>query len=909
MDYLCECTSDRDRREALKQLPPDLPSSYERILDRVNRSNKQNQRLVKHALHWIAYAGRPLTTVELLQALVIRAGDTSFESSAMTTEDELLHWCSSLVRKNRTCTALELAHFTVKEFLITIDPVIKPSFIDYQLSGDHSFLAEACIAFLTCKSFEHQGRVSDLPAAHREGDEDRDNFFKNFPFITYASCYWDDHVHLSRRPAVQETVMDLFIPKDRYTFQFWTSEFLLHKRVGVEDVLNDESDEPSALHWAACLGLPSVCSNLIENGMDVNKQSKFGRPLNCVILSYWVMDTEPNLLELVCSDAKSSFARKSILQMMLGAGANINTEVGTGKYATCTAFQLALEAEKHSDHPYALGALLDAGCSVSSNDFAIVISQLKEGEDTTWEDHTYLNNLVEFVEGIARNFENYSRSSICLEFFEFVMQMLFCGCTASYLPTFFKIKFENCFPGPGGKRLQRLITEEEQKGERKLIKVLSEAIRMTSDSAGGAIEILQESLTHAVENYKAEIVSILLEVNHDIEPSNRPNSASFEGKSYLQWIALTMLDYACDREQALDVLEALVNNGANVSTVDVDDLVVWKVVIEEGDLDFFKLFWAPSKAIKHYNSTGTNTTSENIKKLLNCAICSKNIPVAEFLLAESHDGALLSKFEWLDFAMSQNNSKILSFLLEQSGTFQREDINRQLALHTLAKSHMSLENFQFLTNQGASTSLQDRNGNTPSHLLSQSHEQVSLEKLRCLSVSNADLNLLNSRGLTPLALAVICKNNPAVQLLLDSGADPEKALAGQQTALHLACLVGNTEAAKALLDHGCNPNPEDSSGSKPIDIALTCGYSELASLFQSATDKHSHNSSGERAQGSHDIEMSEPLKDCHGELPLRTVEPLGSEASPLPLLKRKNPATNFEAPTSMPGKRPRANPA
>ena len=47
MDYLCECNNDPDRREALKQLPPDLPSSYERILERVNRSSRENQELVE----------------------------------------------------------------------------------------------------------------------------------------------------------------------------------------------------------------------------------------------------------------------------------------------------------------------------------------------------------------------------------------------------------------------------------------------------------------------------------------------------------------------------------------------------------------------------------------------------------------------------------------------------------------------------------------------------------------------------------------------------------------------------------------------------------------------------------------------------------------------------------------------
>ncbi|KAH9216159.1 hypothetical protein DL95DRAFT_297615, partial [Leptodontidium sp. 2 PMI_412] len=79
----------------------------------------------------------PLTTNQLLQALAVREGDTAFDSSRMTTERRLLHWCSSLVRKNPASGRLELAHFTVEEFLCAIDPLGKPYLAPYRLAGDH----------------------------------------------------------------------------------------------------------------------------------------------------------------------------------------------------------------------------------------------------------------------------------------------------------------------------------------------------------------------------------------------------------------------------------------------------------------------------------------------------------------------------------------------------------------------------------------------------------------------------------------------------------------------------------------------------------------------------------------------------------------------------------------------------
>ena len=85
MDYLCECTNDRERREALDKLPPDLPSSYERILERINNSpNKTNQRLVARALEWIMFAERPLQTQQLLEALAVNEGDDDIYPDART---------------------------------------------------------------------------------------------------------------------------------------------------------------------------------------------------------------------------------------------------------------------------------------------------------------------------------------------------------------------------------------------------------------------------------------------------------------------------------------------------------------------------------------------------------------------------------------------------------------------------------------------------------------------------------------------------------------------------------------------------------------------------------------------------------------------------------------------------------
>jgi hypothetical protein len=58
-----------------------------------------------------------LSTKALIEAISINPGDTCRDESAMSEEDYILRWCSSLVRKAVDGESIEIAHFTVKEFL------------------------------------------------------------------------------------------------------------------------------------------------------------------------------------------------------------------------------------------------------------------------------------------------------------------------------------------------------------------------------------------------------------------------------------------------------------------------------------------------------------------------------------------------------------------------------------------------------------------------------------------------------------------------------------------------------------------------------------------------------------------------------------------------------------------------
>ncbi|TGO72234.1 hypothetical protein BELL_0477g00090 [Botrytis elliptica] len=311
MDYLCECSTDRDRREALRKLPPDLPKSYERILDRVNRSSKENQTLVRHTLLWVVYAKEPLTITQLLQALAVRPGDETFEKENMTTLDELLNWCSSLIRQKSQSDELELAHFTVKEYLLSLSEECGPGISQYRLSGDHAEIVRMCYDFLSLSEFDGMPLpVTNFGQELTDFNEAWTEFKDNYSFIEYVFYFWPEHVHQSTWSEISNEVLLLFDEK-RSSYRLWTFGFyhytmlFLHRYTGLlklDDLLPADHlncvmgpSRPSALHWAAMIALPDLCTALIDRGTDLNAPSVVGSPLECAILCSYAIYEDAHL--------------------------------------------------------------------------------------------------------------------------------------------------------------------------------------------------------------------------------------------------------------------------------------------------------------------------------------------------------------------------------------------------------------------------------------------------------------------------------------------------------------------------------------------------------------------------------------------------------------------------------------
>ncbi len=155
MDYLCELTNDIARRKALNSLPPTLNATYERILRQINNRSQDAQKLVQRTLRWILESHTSLSITALREAVSINIGDTKLDRDAMPPEDEILRCCSSLVRRSAVGPGLELAHFTVKEFLVGLGECQGNEFNLFRTNpvDTELYIAEVCLTYLTLQDF------------------------------------------------------------------------------------------------------------------------------------------------------------------------------------------------------------------------------------------------------------------------------------------------------------------------------------------------------------------------------------------------------------------------------------------------------------------------------------------------------------------------------------------------------------------------------------------------------------------------------------------------------------------------------------------------------------------------------------------------------------------------------------
>ena len=149
---ICAQVSDFGIVEALKIIPKDLDTTYERILDTINQKPPAQRELARKALLFIAYAREPVSINVLALALAVGDHTQSLDMlrSSISTEKMILNTCSNLLSIDNTDPNIQrvcFIHFSVHEFLTSHQSkLLRTLSLEYELA--HREIARMCMAFL-----------------------------------------------------------------------------------------------------------------------------------------------------------------------------------------------------------------------------------------------------------------------------------------------------------------------------------------------------------------------------------------------------------------------------------------------------------------------------------------------------------------------------------------------------------------------------------------------------------------------------------------------------------------------------------------------------------------------------------------------------------------------------------------
>jgi hypothetical protein len=306
--------SERQLEHILDEAPMGLDNLYDENWLKITKLSERDQIRAFSILRWAAFGMRPLTILELTEALATvdddNCGDISSdelpdEVDADYVDSEIVGLCHSLVEIKETASeqslgamTVHLAHFSVKQYVIRHLSI--PGLMDLNQnlrSGEaiqSNELGKTCLLYL---SFPKVWQPPALPIHSLAGR----------PFLAYAAVLWPPHIRTGTRnypdlvPLIRklfdtsncnwESWRDYFDAADKPHMQKWSGR----------SILNAESP----MHYAAMFGLEDVVVHLIDT-VNIDVQQVHADYGTALLVS-------------------SAFGHCSIVKLLLERGADITS--------------------------------------------------------------------------------------------------------------------------------------------------------------------------------------------------------------------------------------------------------------------------------------------------------------------------------------------------------------------------------------------------------------------------------------------------------------------------------------------------------------------------------------------------------------------------------------------------------
>ncbi|KAL5330791.1 hypothetical protein ACEPPN_000314 [Leptodophora sp. 'Broadleaf-Isolate-01'] len=305
LDVLRKCLKVDALRKALKSLPKTLDDTYARILLSIDEDYRRDAFRI---LQWLVYSARPLRIEEMVEIIAIDTEQSQFNpEDRLPDPRDLLTICSSLVTTvsvtakgndgaSNDTTELRLAHFSVKEYLIS-DRIRNGLAFQYNIqSGGEEEIAQSCLTYL----LHFQRAIKDSDQATKLGMQ----LFQGDAFMNWIRL-WDPDKRW-RGSDIKRDITNVASPLYYASHQGMFKLVILLLEKGA-DVNAQGGVYGNALYAASLEGHEAIAALLLEKGADVNAQSgHYGN----------------------APQAASARGHETIVALLLKKGADVNAQGG-----------------------------------------------------------------------------------------------------------------------------------------------------------------------------------------------------------------------------------------------------------------------------------------------------------------------------------------------------------------------------------------------------------------------------------------------------------------------------------------------------------------------------------------------------------------------------------------------------
>ncbi|KAL8910660.1 MAG: hypothetical protein Q9171_004076 [Xanthocarpia ochracea] len=281
VDYLQRLPNDKEKRKALTRLPPDLPQTYIRIFETIDKTYpRQTTTYIKRLLTWLIFDSRKVqatdlefTIESLRQAICIEDAGYWPTMESIPTRDNIFRWLGCLLRVDGRDRP-KLSHYTMKEFLTDGTELVSssPAAQQYMVAPeDERYLVNVCLIYAM------HSYSSDISFASGRRHIEPVVFERRL--YRYVVGWLPSLLSTVGNPDAElDRLIKVFLcmPPCR-EFELW--EICYAKWIYISDASHEGGevrDEdvihhlPTPLHFACFTGLKGQVEMLLDQGVDPN---------------------------------------------------------------------------------------------------------------------------------------------------------------------------------------------------------------------------------------------------------------------------------------------------------------------------------------------------------------------------------------------------------------------------------------------------------------------------------------------------------------------------------------------------------------------------------------------------------------------------------------------------------------